>query len=88
MALTSAASVFPITLLTRGSSQDGPPGALSPTCQRIHGATLVWLFLVKPRSTRIDFGLSWNSILKTGGIVVGAEIRITLEMKFVKARNI
>ena len=34
---------------------------------------------------RKDFGLSWNATLETGGILVGDEITITLEVQFVKA---
>ncbi len=34
---------------------------------------------------RKDFGLTWNSTLETGGILVGEEVAITLEAQFVKA---
>lgn len=34
---------------------------------------------------RKDFGLTWNSALETGGILVGEEVTITLEVEFVKA---
>ncbi|MHB8527498.1 MAG: YceI family protein [Candidatus Acidiferrales bacterium] len=34
---------------------------------------------------RKDFGLNWNSALETGGILVGEEVTITLEVQFVKA---
>jgi polyisoprenoid-binding protein YceI len=34
---------------------------------------------------RKDFGLTWNSTLETGGILVGEEVSITLEVQFVKA---
>jgi polyisoprenoid-binding protein YceI len=34
---------------------------------------------------RKDFGLTWNSPLETGGILVGDEITITLDVQFVKA---
>ena len=33
---------------------------------------------------RRDFGLTWNQALETGGIVVGNEIRITLDVEAVK----
>lgn len=33
---------------------------------------------------RKDFGLSWNAALETGGILVGEEVNITLEVQFVK----
>ncbi len=34
---------------------------------------------------RKDFGLTWNATLETGGILVGDEITITLDVEFVKA---
>ncbi len=34
---------------------------------------------------RKDFGLTWNAALETGGILVGDEVTITLEVQFVKA---
>ena len=34
---------------------------------------------------RTDFGLTWNAALETGGILVGDEITITLDIEFVKA---
>ena len=33
---------------------------------------------------RKDFGLAWNTTLETGGILVGDEITITLDVQFVK----
>lgn len=37
------------------------------------------------RINRKDFGLTWNAALETGGILVGEEITITLDVQFVKA---
>jgi polyisoprenoid-binding protein YceI len=34
---------------------------------------------------RKDFGLTWNAALETGGILVGDEITINLDVEFVKA---
>ena len=34
---------------------------------------------------RKDFGLTWNAALESGGILVGDEITITLDVEFVKA---
>ncbi len=34
---------------------------------------------------RKDYGLTWNSALEAGGLLVGDEITITLELQFVKA---
>jgi polyisoprenoid-binding protein YceI len=34
---------------------------------------------------RKDFGLTWNSALETGGVLVGEEVSLHLEVQFVKA---
>jgi polyisoprenoid-binding protein YceI len=34
---------------------------------------------------RKDFGLTWNSPLETGGVLVGEEVTITLEVQFIKS---
>jgi polyisoprenoid-binding protein YceI len=34
---------------------------------------------------RKDFGLQWNSTLETGGILVGEDVTITLDVQFIKA---
>jgi len=34
---------------------------------------------------RKDFGLTWNAALETGGILVGEEVAISLELEFIKA---
>ena len=34
---------------------------------------------------RKEFGLTWNALLETGGIMVGEEVTITLDVEFVKA---
>lgn len=34
---------------------------------------------------RKDFGLTWNAALETGGILVGEEVTITLDVQFVKS---
>jgi polyisoprenoid-binding protein YceI len=34
---------------------------------------------------RKDFGLTWNTALETGGILVGDEVTTTLDVQFVKA---
>jgi polyisoprenoid-binding protein YceI len=33
---------------------------------------------------RKDFGLTWNAALETGGILVGDEVTITLDVQFLK----
>jgi polyisoprenoid-binding protein YceI len=37
------------------------------------------------RIHRKDFGLTWNAALETGGILVGDEVAITLDVEFIKA---
>jgi polyisoprenoid-binding protein YceI len=37
------------------------------------------------RINRKDFGLNWNAALETGGILVGDEVAISLDVQFVKA---
>src|SRR5713101_1771216 len=34
---------------------------------------------------RKDFGLTWNAALETGGILVGDEVTITLDVEFIRA---
>ena len=34
---------------------------------------------------RKDYGLTWNAALETGGILIGDEVTITLEVEFIKA---
>lgn len=34
---------------------------------------------------RKDFGLTWNAALETGGVLVGEDVQITLEVQFIKA---
>lgn len=36
---------------------------------------------------RKDFGLNWNKALETGGVVVGDEVAITLEIEMIKAKS-
>lgn len=35
---------------------------------------------------RTDFGLSWNKALETGGVIVGEEVRITLDIELNKKK--
>jgi polyisoprenoid-binding protein YceI len=34
---------------------------------------------------RKDFGLNWNTVLETGGFLVGDDVTVTLDVQFVKA---
>jgi len=42
-------------------------------------------FSATGKFNRTDFGLTWNAALETGGILVGDEVIITLDVQFVKA---
>lgn len=48
------------------------------------GNTRVGLSAVT-KINRKDFGLTWNAALETGGILVGEEVTITLDLQLVKA---
>lgn len=41
-------------------------------------------FSAKGKIDRRDFGLTWNQALETGGVVVGNEIKISLEVEAIK----
>jgi polyisoprenoid-binding protein YceI len=42
-------------------------------------------FSATTRINRKDFGLTWNTALETGGILVGDEVTISLDVEFVRA---
>ena len=42
-------------------------------------------FTAKTKINRKDFGLHYNAALEAGGVVVGEEVKISLEAEFVKA---
>lgn len=50
----------------------------SPWGQQVIG------FSASTKINREDFGLTWNVALETGGVLVGKEIKIALEVEFVK----
>ncbi|BDG58977.1 YceI family protein [Caldinitratiruptor microaerophilus] len=41
-------------------------------------------FTVSGKINRKDFGLNWNVVLETGGILVGEEVRISVEVEAIK----
>ena len=41
-------------------------------------------FSATGRIKRSDFGLTWNQLLETGGVAVGDEVKITLDVELVK----
>lgn len=42
-------------------------------------------FSASTKINRKDYGLTWNQALETGGVLVGDEVKIHLELQFVKA---
>lgn len=42
-------------------------------------------FSATGKLNRKDFGLTWNSALETGGVLVGEEVKLLIELQFVKA---
>jgi polyisoprenoid-binding protein YceI len=59
---------------------DGPTGEIKDPYGRIKmGASAT------AKIKRSDFGLSWNAALEAGGVLVGDDIAIVLEVQFVKA---
>jgi len=34
---------------------------------------------------RKDFGLNWNQVLETGGILVGDDVKLTIDVELVKS---
>ena len=43
-------------------------------------------FSATTKIKRSDFGLTWNQVLETGGVVVGDDIKISLDVELVKAQ--
>ena len=39
---------------------------------------------IEGKINRKDWGLSWNSALETGGVLVGEEVKLVIELQFVK----
>lgn len=44
-------------------------------------------FSVDGKLNRKDFGMSWNKVLDSGGLVVGDDVQIHLDIECIKARN-
>jgi polyisoprenoid-binding protein YceI len=56
----------------------------TPPAKDPWGSTRIGLS-ASTKINRKDFGLTWNTALETGGILVGDDITITLDAQFVKA---
>jgi polyisoprenoid-binding protein YceI len=59
---------------------DGP----SPIAKDPYGNTRTGLSATT-RINRKDFGLVWNGALETGGVLLGDDVTITLDVEFIKA---
>jgi len=44
-------------------------------------------FSASTKINRLDYGLNWNAALETGGFVVAAEVKISLEIEIVRPAN-
>lgn len=42
-------------------------------------------FEAKTKFRRSDFGLTWNAALESGGVLIGDDVTVTLDVQFVKA---
>lgn len=42
-------------------------------------------FTAEAKLDRHDFGLTWNQALETGGVLVGREVRLTINAQFIRA---
>lgn len=45
-------------------------------------------FFAKTSLNRKDFGLNWNQVLETGGVLVGEQVEVSLDVQAVKAEAI
>ena len=54
--------------------------------RRIPGAASASGFEATTKIKRSDFGLTWNQALETGGVVVGDDIKISIDAELVKVK--
>lgn len=73
--LTLHGVIKPVTFVVEGPSAPGKDP---------WGNTRIGLSATT-KINRKDFGLTWNAALETGGILVGEDVQITLEVQFIKA---
>jgi len=72
--LTLHGVIRPVTFAVEGPSAPGKDP---------WGNTRIGL-LATTKINRKDFGLAWNAALETGGVLVGEDVSITLDVQFVK----
>ena len=80
-ALTMRGITREMELDGRLSALDGQP---SGSTHETHDAARVQIAL-HGELNRKDFGLTWNSALETGGVLVGEDVTINLEVQFIKS---
>lgn len=73
--LTLHGTTRPVTFVVEGPSAPGKDP---------WGNTRIGLSATA-RINRKDFGLTWNAALETGGILVGEDVQITLDVQFIQA---
>ncbi len=44
-------------------------------------------FSAEPAINRKDFGVTWNRSLETGGVLVGEEIKISIEIEAIRQQG-
>ena len=59
------------------------------TCKEARGLSDPWGgtragFEAETRINREDFGLTYNSVLETGGVLVGTDVKISLHIEGIK----
>ena len=42
-------------------------------------------FALEGKINRKDFGLTWNAALETGGVLVGEDVKLLIEVQLVKS---
>jgi polyisoprenoid-binding protein YceI len=73
--LTLRGIAKPVVFAVEGPSQPG---------KDLYGNTRIGLSATT-KINRKDFGLSWNAALETGGILIGEDVQISLEVQFIKS---
>ena len=72
-------------LTIKGVTRDGRPRRRAARDQRrTRGATSARRSRAKTAVDRKDFGLTWNQVLETGGVMVGDRIEIEIDIEAVR----
>ena len=79
LAVTGDLSIHGITRQVTFKVEGPTPAHKDPWGNTRLGASAV------TKINRKDYGLTWNTALETGGILVGEEVTLTLDVQFVKA---